>query len=133
MSLQCNKKQNNDVVVLFRLSVSFDSEQACTVMGSCSHVYCQMHLTFTIICFALFSQNVIFVFPLGLTDHQRASHVDLSFPPSCPALLHHQEHRAFPRLWNISNQNLELQQKPQCTCFLFIHLSIEMSVQVIRS
>lgn len=24
-----------------------------------------------------------------LTDHQRVAHVDLSFPPSCPALLHH--------------------------------------------
>lgn len=37
-------------MVLFRLSVSFDSEQARNVMGSCSHLYCQMLLTFTIIC-----------------------------------------------------------------------------------
>lgn len=61
-----------------------------------------------------------FVYSLGLTDHQRASHVDVSFPPSCPALLHRQEHRALPRLWNISHQNLELQQKPQCTCFFVL-------------
>lgn len=49
-----------------------------------------------------------------LTDHQRAPHVDMSFPPSCAALLHRQEFRAYPRLWFISHQNLELQQEPSC-------------------
>lgn len=49
-----------------------------------------------------------------LADHQRASHVDMSFPPSCPALLHCQEYRALPRFWFISYQNLELQQEHSC-------------------
>lgn len=59
---------------------------------------------------------------LWLTDHQRAPHVDVPVSPSHPALLHHQEHGAFLGFWNISHQNLELQQKPQCNFFILFSL-----------
>lgn len=69
--------------------------------------------------FTLTTCKGVIVFVCFLIDHQRTSHVDMSLPPPRPALLHHQEYRAHPRLWNIPHQNLELQQKSQCWCFIF--------------
>lgn len=75
------------------------------ILRECIHLFSDLNrLLFSICCCVLFWPP----------DHEGASYVDLSFPSSGPALLHHQEHGALSGLSDIPDQDLELQQEHQC-------------------